>query len=694
MKIKSFNFLGILFCLLILGACAKDEEVFTGNISGKVTDSATGDVLQGVTVTLRPGGLSRTTGNDGYFEFLDLDPKQYEIQALKSGYQTNNKTVTVVTGRDVSGDIQLTPIKQDGKLALSVSSLNFGSQNTSLSFSIQNNGNKSFNWNIAGLNEIDWLNIYPTTGTLAAGKSNAITVSLKRDLITEYKETTIIINADNESLPLKITAEVENKTSKIVLSTTTLNFGTEYHSLTFDVKNIGNAGDVNWTITGIDADWIKVTPTSGTTAMSKSSVVKVDLDRSKLTDAKHTTTLLVNADGESLRLTINAEKSVERYLEVTPSALVLGNSESVTFAIMSHNGSTMYELYATDGDYGWAKFDKTEGVIPEFNPLDASTVETITLTADRTGYAAGEYGFTLVVRSDLGDYNIPVSMVVEETPNAGGADAEVITCNDNLKFSITSCKASGTTVTLDYMVENIGSSPISLTLDGQSNGRSYIYDDQGNEYNFAYNETSLTLGSSSGYYQVSATIPDGVKVKGSVKINNVSESAAVLKNITIWSYSEQEYLIFKNVAIEGRTPKTPEESQISGWVVNSCDPNLDFTILDCKRSASNAVTISYRVMNVSAKPISLVLDGQSNGKSYIYDDQGNEYKFTYNETSLTLGSSSGYYRVETIIPGNVFAKGSVVIKDVDVNATEISNMTLWSYSHQESLIFKKVKIRN
>ena len=690
MKTKSIKLLCMLFSILMLGACAKDEEVFTGNIMGKVTDAVTGEVLQGVTVTITPSGASRTTGSDGYFEFRDLEPKQYEIQARKSGYSTNNKTVTVVTGRDVSGDIQLTPIVQDGKLGLSVSSLNFGSQNSSLSFSIQNNGNRAFSWNISGLDKIDWLSVNPTTGTLAAGKSNAVTVTLNRDRITEYKEATIIVNADSESLPLKITAEVENKTSKISLSTSVLNFGTEYSSLTFDVKNTGNAGDVNWDITGIDVDWLKVTPTAGTTAMSKSSAVIVNVDRCKLTEGKHTSTILVNADGESLRVTINVEKGSERYLEVTPSALVFGTSESATLAIMSHNGATVYELYG-DGDFSWARFDKVEGVIREYNSADASTIETITVTADRTGLAAGDYSFTLIIRSDLGDYNVPVTMTVEENQAAGG-DAEIISCNDDLVFTITSCKMSGTTATLSYMVENIGNSAISLSLDGLTSGRSYIYDDQGNQYDFGSNKASLTLGNDASYQRVSATIPAGVKVKGSVKITNVSDLAAAFSNITIWSYSEQSYLIFKNVAIEGRSYKAVDEPQTTG-TVTSCSDDLEFTLLDCKRSSSNTVTISYRVANVTNSAISLSLDGLTSGRSYIYDDQGNQYDFGSNKASLTLGNDASYQRVSATIPGNVFTKGSVIIKDVDTSATELANVTIWSYSHQAYLTFKNVKIR-
>ena len=692
MKTKSIKFLCMLFSILMLSACAKDEETFTGNILGKVTDSSTGEVLQGVTVTITPTGTSRTTGSDGYFEFRDLDPKQYEIQARKSGYTTNNKSVTVVTGRDVSGDIQLTPIAQDGKLELSVSSLNFGSQNSSLSFSIQNNGNKKFNWNISGLDKIDWLSVSPTTGTLAAGKSNAVTVTLKRERITEYKEATLIVNADNESLPLKITAEVESKTSKISLSTNTLNFGTEYSSLTFDVKNIGNAGNVSWDITGIDVDWIKVSPTAGTTAMNKSSVVKVDLDRSKLTTGKHSTTIIVNADGESLRVTINAEKDSDRYLEVTPSALVVGTNETATFAIMSHNGATMYELWG-EGEFGWASFSEVEGIIPEYNSADINTIETITMYVDRTGLAAGTYSFTLIIRSDLGDYNIPVSMIVEEGQSGSLGNSEIISCHDNLVFTLTSCKISGTTATIEYMVENIGNSPISLSLDGATSGRSYIYDDQGNQYDFGSSTASLTLGTSSSPNRVTTTIPAGVKVKGSVKIYDVSDLAAAFSNITLWSYSEQAYLIFKNVAIEGRSYNNMDKPQTTG-TITSCSDDLEFTLLDCKRNSSNTVTISYRVTNVTNKAISVSLDGATSGRSYIYDDQGNQYDFGSSTASLTLGTSSSPNRVTTTIPGNVFVKGSVIVKNVDAAATELSNVTIWSYSHQAHLTFKNVKIRN
>lgn len=253
-----------LLVLLFVISCAKDEEDLTGSIYGKVTDTQSGEVLHGATVTLTPGGISRTTGDDGTYEFLNLEPGQYQVEARKADYVTNTKSVSVVTGKNAMGDITLTPVKKDAKIELGVSTLNFGKTNTSLSFDIFNKGTAKFNWNISGLDKVDWLEVNPASGALEAGKSCAVQVSLLREKLAENKELTIIINADKESVSLKITVEVERKTSKIEIIPSKLDFGTDESVLTFDVKNIGNSGGVSWNITGLDVDWItSITPSEG-----------------------------------------------------------------------------------------------------------------------------------------------------------------------------------------------------------------------------------------------------------------------------------------------------------------------------------------------------------------------------------------------------------------------------------------------
>ena len=119
--------------LLAIGACTSSEEEIIGSIYGKVTDSKNGKVLQGVTITLIPGGLSRTTGSDGTYEFLDLEAKQYQVQAQKMGYVTDTKSVNVLVGQAASGDMRLTPEKKDAEITITPSSLNFGTTQEEMS---------------------------------------------------------------------------------------------------------------------------------------------------------------------------------------------------------------------------------------------------------------------------------------------------------------------------------------------------------------------------------------------------------------------------------------------------------------------------------------------------------------------------------------------------------------------------------
>ena len=957
-----------LFVFLLLGACAKDIEVFTGNIQGKVTDAVSGEVLQGVSVSITPSGNSKTTGSDGAFEFLDLEPKQYELQAKKEGYEPNSKTITVITGSTISGDIQLTPqkkttgnivgivcdvrsdepingatvqiipggntyttgvdghfefvdlqaakyevlvskveyesfkreitveadksvtcdvklstVKKEGVLALSVNTLNFGSQSSSLPFSIRNNGNENINWNISGLEKIDWLSITPSHGVVEAGKNNAVVVTLNRNRITEYKEATIIINSEHESLPLIITAEVENKSSKIELNTRSLNFGAEYSVLSFDIKNIGNAGNVDWEINGIDVDWLTVSPMTGTTAMDKSSAVKVNIDRSKLEAGEHAATIFVSADGESLPLRISAkaeekfhkieldtdeldfgtetnslsfnikntgnagnadwtikgidvdwltvspmtgttamdkssavkvnidrskleagehaatifvsadgeslplrisakveekfhkieldtdeldfgtetnslsfnikntgnagnadwtikgvdvdwirinplsgttaigkssavkvdvdrskleignhsttfiveangemfvvvvhaEKTDNRYLRISPESLDLGTEVSKSFFVYSHNGSTSYKLLVR-GNADWAYFSSTEGVLPEYVSGDINTFEMFTVEAVRDGLAPGEYGFTLIIRTEMGDYELPISMTVEETSIAG--NEEIITCDDDLEFSLTSCKISGTTATLEMKVKNNGYNSTTFSISGGS-GNSYAYDDQGNRYTDSYLKVFIS-GNYETNWDSSTEIPAGVTTKFTIKIYNVASNSAVFDCINI-NTNKNSSLVLKNVSIEGRYPSSIPGQQTTGTVSSCCD-ELEFTLLDCKYG-SNRTTLKFRTKNTGYENITLGISGGSANGSYAYDDDGNKYSENNVRVCLS-GESETNWESRTEIPAGVMINGEITLYNVSSTATEFSNITIKT-NQGNDLVFKNVKIR-
>lgn len=412
--------IGLVCLILTLGGCAKDEVDTTGTIFGKVTETTTGEPVSAATVTITPGGKSTTTGSNGIFEFQDMTPGQYELQVTKKDFTTNTKRISVLAGESASGDIALTPVVQNAKLELSVSSLNFGKTNSSLSFDIKNMGNAKQNWNISGLEKVDWLEVTPTSGSLEAGKSNAVKVNLLRDKLKETSETNLLINADKESVALKVTAEAESKASKIELNTKTLNFGKEYSSLTFEIKNTGNSGVANWTIGGVDVNWITVSPKSGSTEMGKASAVKVEVDRTKVKGTM-TTHVLVNADGESLPVTINVEEAPQRILAVNPERLDVGINAQGSFSIYSYNGKTDYNLNVRKGD-AWLKLAKTGGTVTSYVENDPTTIEKVNFTIERTGLAAGQYSAEVVVLTDLGEKLVTITMEVEK-----GTVSDVVT---------------------------------------------------------------------------------------------------------------------------------------------------------------------------------------------------------------------------------------------------------------------------
>ena len=99
-------------CMPILfTGCAKKIVDTTVTIYGTVVDKETQMPLQGAFVTVTPGSKNKQTGDDGYFEFPDLERKQYSVQAIKEGYETNFRMVNYNAGETVELIIPLEKIK-------------------------------------------------------------------------------------------------------------------------------------------------------------------------------------------------------------------------------------------------------------------------------------------------------------------------------------------------------------------------------------------------------------------------------------------------------------------------------------------------------------------------------------------------------------------------------------------------------
>lgn len=97
-----------LLCMAAYSGCTKETVNIYATLYGVVADSETVAPIGGATVTLSPGSKSKTTGDDGAFEFANLDAQQYTITVYKTGYQTNSKPVTAVSAERTEASITLT----------------------------------------------------------------------------------------------------------------------------------------------------------------------------------------------------------------------------------------------------------------------------------------------------------------------------------------------------------------------------------------------------------------------------------------------------------------------------------------------------------------------------------------------------------------------------------------------------------
>lgn len=374
---KKFIFLfWLILGALSLSSCTEEEEITQGDIVGVVTDAINGtQPLSGVQVSILPNGASTNTGSDGKFSFPQLEAGEYKIQFIKEGYETNTKSVTVVPGQVANADIQLTAVKQDALIQISPSTLNFGTTQTELSVTIQNNGNTSTDWNL-DLGSHTWLTANPTAGQIEADKQQSIIFTVDRDKITEVQTVIIKLSAFGNSFPINVSCAPKNAQSYMSIEPEILDFGNDLQELPLTIKNAGTTS-LNWTIADPTEPAITLSENSGSIPSQGTKVVKVFLNRSN--GAVNINTTLVLSDGikEQTVQIVSGTESQAGLMKIEPESLDFGkDSDEVSFTI-SNIGKT--ELNWNAGEIK----ESCLSVTPMEGKLAAGESQTVKVVLDR-----------------------------------------------------------------------------------------------------------------------------------------------------------------------------------------------------------------------------------------------------------------------------------------------------------------------
>ena len=197
-------------CILLLSACSESEADLLGSVRGRIVSMLNEEPQQGVSVTLTPGGKSTITGSDGYFEFVELTPGQYSLQAQKADFKTNYKQITVVAGQVALGDLSLEPLQTVSSVEITPLSIDFGSTLTESLISIRNTGSSgSIEWTISGVT-VDWLQIAPQSGQTGQGMTSSVRVLVDRVSLKSAATTYFTVNYPGGSASVRVSASPAN----------------------------------------------------------------------------------------------------------------------------------------------------------------------------------------------------------------------------------------------------------------------------------------------------------------------------------------------------------------------------------------------------------------------------------------------------------------------------------------------------
>lgn len=242
---------------MLWSACSSNEEdeepQTTSNIYGVITNKATGEPIPtaGVTLnritkwdeehavyfgkTIEKWELvtSTVTGSDGQYQFSNLSAGDYFIEVKKTGYIDidesnigNNEFIfwKVEAGKTLRGDVQME--KQAAVLRIvndngnEISNLVFADEisDVTRSFSIFNDSPATLEWEI--VTSVPWIShVNKTSGTLNAGATQGIVVTVDKSNLPEVQNTTTIyVMSGNGNKAITVTIFRENNNPNYFIS--------------------------------------------------------------------------------------------------------------------------------------------------------------------------------------------------------------------------------------------------------------------------------------------------------------------------------------------------------------------------------------------------------------------------------------------------------------------------------------------
>lgn len=339
-----------------------------------------------VTVTNQGNAATEWSLNLGDNAWLTASPLSGNIAAGKTQSivftvnrdqlsATQNVKVTLSAfGNSYTISVSCAPKSAKSEMTVTPTSLDFGETEEEKDLTIKNTGNAVLTWNISGITD-ECISVSDTEGTVEPEGSKIVKVTLDRTKQTKDLNTSFIISDGIKEQTIAVKAAKTEAKAEMKIEPTLLDFGYESAELPLTVSNTGTA-ELKYTVSGISADYITVSPMEGSVAAGGNQILQVKLNRETMPETINTTFIISDGTNQE-SITVKATKAVAK-MSVSPLSLDFGEEATEKNFTISNVGTAELAWTITVPEGTGLKVSDTSGVTAP------SGTKQITVTLDRS----------------------------------------------------------------------------------------------------------------------------------------------------------------------------------------------------------------------------------------------------------------------------------------------------------------------
>lgn len=339
-----------------------------------------------VTVTNQGNAATEWSLNLGDNAWLTASPLSGNIAAGKTQSivftvnrdqlsATQNVKVTLSAfGNSYTISVSCAPKSAKSEMTVTPTSLDFGETEEEKDLTIKNTGNAVLTWNISGITD-ECISVSDTEGTVEPEGSKIVKVTLDRTKQTKDLNTSFIISDGIKEQTIAVKAAKTEAKAEMKIEPTLLDFGYESAELPLTVSNTGTA-ELKYTVSGISADYITVSPMEGSVAAGGNQILQVKLNRETMPETINTTFIISDGTNQE-SITVKATKAVAK-MSVSPLSLDFGEEATEKNFTISNVGTAELVWTITVPEGTGLKVSDTSGATAP------SGTKQITVTLDRS----------------------------------------------------------------------------------------------------------------------------------------------------------------------------------------------------------------------------------------------------------------------------------------------------------------------